>query len=42
MNTLGKAWKIEIERRVEEIRTGKVKPIPGEKVFKIIQERYKQ
>jgi len=33
-------WKIEIERRVEEVRSGKVKTIPGEEVFARIRERY--
>ena len=32
-------WAIEAERRVEEIRNGKVKTIPGEEVFKEIRER---
>jgi len=33
-------WKIEAERRVEEVRTGKVKTIPGEQVFAEIKERF--
>lgn len=33
-------WKIEIERRVEEVRSGKVKTIPGEQVFAEIEERF--
>ena len=32
-------WAKEAERRIEEIKGGKVKPIPGEKVFKEIKER---
>ncbi len=32
-------WAEEAERRVEEIKTGKVKTIPGEKVFKEIHKR---
>lgn len=32
-------WEKEAERRIEEIKTGKVKPIPGEEVFKEIKER---
>ena len=32
-------WAKEAERRIEEIKTGKVKPIPGEEVFKEIKER---
>lgn len=33
-------WVREVERRVEEIKTGKVKTIPGEKVFKEIQKQF--
>ena len=32
-------WSIEAERRVEEIKSGKVEPIAGEEVFKEIRER---
>lgn len=32
-------WAIEAEKRVEEIKTGKVKLIPGEVVFREIRER---
>ena len=32
-------WAKEAEERVEEIKTGKVKPIPGEEVFKEIRDR---
>ncbi len=31
------AWAAEIHRRVEELRSGKVKPIPGEKVFEELE-----
>jgi putative addiction module component (TIGR02574 family) len=33
-------WAIEAERRVEEVRSGKVKTIPGEQVFDEIRKRY--
>lgn len=33
-------WAAEAEKRVEDIRTGKVKPIPGEEVFKEIRDKY--
>ncbi len=33
-------WTKEAERRVKEIKTGKVKTIPGDKVFKEIQKKY--
>ncbi len=33
-------WKIEVERRVEEVRSGKVKTIPGEQVFAEIEKRF--
>ncbi len=32
-------WAKEAEKRVEDIRTGKVKTIPGEEVFKKIREK---
>ena len=32
-------WKTEAERRVEEIKNGKIKPIPGEEVFKEIRKK---
>ena len=35
-------WKVEIERRVEEIRSGKVKTIPGEQVFEEIRNRFRR
>ena len=33
-------WAKEAEKRVREIKTGKVKTIPGDKVFKEIHEKY--
>ena len=35
-------WKAEIERRVEEVRSGKVKTIPGEQVFAELEARYRK
>jgi len=32
-------WKTEAEKRVEEIKNSKVKPIPGEEVFKEIRKK---
>ncbi|HDH04134.1 MAG TPA: addiction module protein [Nitrospirae bacterium] len=32
-------WAKEAEKRVEDIRTGKVKTIPGEEVFKRIRKK---
>lgn len=39
LKQIDKLWAQEAERRVEEIRSGKVKTIPGEKVFKKIRDR---
>jgi putative addiction module component (TIGR02574 family) len=36
---IDKLWTIEAEKRDEEIRSSKVKTIPGEKVFKKIRNR---
>jgi putative addiction module component (TIGR02574 family) len=33
-------WVKEAERRVSEIKAGKVKTIPGDEVFKEIQKKY--
>ena len=37
---IDKLWAKEAERRVEEIKSGKVKSVSGEEVFKEIQERF--
>lgn len=33
-------WAKKVEKRVDEIRTGKVKTIPGEEVFRDINKRF--
>lgn len=33
-------WTKEAEKRVDEIKAGKVKPIPGDEVFNEIKERF--
>jgi putative addiction module component (TIGR02574 family) len=33
-------WKVEVERRVEEVRSCKVPTIPGEQVFEGIEKRF--
>lgn len=35
-------WKIEIERRVEEVESGQVKTIPGDEVFAKIRKRHRK
>jgi putative addiction module component (TIGR02574 family) len=35
-------WRIEIERRIDEVESGKVKTIPGDEVFAKIRERHKK
>jgi putative addiction module component (TIGR02574 family) len=37
---IDKLWVKEAERRVTEIKIGKVKTIPGDEVFKEIREKY--
>jgi putative addiction module component (TIGR02574 family) len=32
------AWKVEVDRRIEEIQSGKVKGVPGEEVLARIQK----
>ena len=34
------AWKVEAERRIEEVRSGKVKPIPVAEVFAEIERDF--
>lgn len=34
-------WAKVAERRLTELRSGKVKPVPGDKVFAKIRERFK-
>lgn len=33
------AWKVEVERRIDEVESGKVELIPGEEVFARIRAR---
>jgi putative addiction module component (TIGR02574 family) len=33
-------WKIEAQRRVEEVRSGAVVPIPGDEVFEEVRKRF--
>ncbi|CAN5621805.1 hypothetical protein BH24ACI3_BH24ACI3_04650 [soil metagenome] len=33
-------WKIEVERRIDDLESGKATTIPGEQVFANIRERY--
>ncbi len=35
-----RAWADEVRRRVEDLRSGKVRPIPGEDVFKELESLY--
>jgi putative addiction module component (TIGR02574 family) len=38
--TIDRQWIAEAERRLEEVRTGRVKTIPGDKVFAQIRKRF--
>lgn len=33
-------WKVEVERRIDEVESGKVETIPGSEVFAKIRERF--
>jgi len=37
---IDRQWIAEAERRLEEVRTGRVKTIPGEEVFAQIRKRF--
>ena len=39
---IDRAWAEEAERRVDQIDRGKVKLIPGEKVFERIRQKYQR
>jgi len=39
---MDKAWVEAASRRLSELRSGKVKPVPGEQVFERIKERFKR
>ncbi len=39
---IDKLWAKEAERRVNEIKTGKVKTIPGDEVFKEIRKKLRK
>lgn len=39
---IDKAWAAESERRIDEIESGKVQTIPGERVFQEIRKRIKK
>lgn len=41
-NEIDRAWAEEAERRVDQIDRGKVKLIPGEKVFERIRQKYRR
>ena len=38
--SVDEAWAVEIQRRLEEIRSGKVQTIPGEQVMAELRRRY--
>jgi len=37
---IDKKWAAVAKRRLEELRSGKVKPIPGDEVFEGVQKRF--
>lgn len=37
---LGDEWEDEIQRRVQDLDSGKVKPIPGDLVFQALEQRF--
>jgi len=39
---IDKLWAKEAERRIDELDTGTVQPIPGEKVFADIRKKYRR
>ena len=41
-NEIDRAWAAEAERRVDQIDSGKVKLIPGKRVFERIRQKYQR
>jgi len=39
---IDKAWEEEIERRIDDLESGKVEAIPGEQVFAQLKAKYKR
>lgn len=39
-NEWSKVWKIELDRRLEEIRSGKVKTVPADQVMRDLKAKY--
>ena len=39
---IDEAWSAEVERRIDEVESGKVKTIPGEEVFARMRQRYQK
>jgi putative addiction module component (TIGR02574 family) len=39
-NEIDELWKIEVERRIDEVESGKVELIPGDEVFAKIRQRF--
>ncbi|MBN1607244.1 MAG: addiction module protein [Polyangiaceae bacterium] len=37
---LGEAWDDEIQRRIDDIESGRVQPVPGEEVFVRLEQRF--
>jgi putative addiction module component, TIGR02574 family len=37
---IDEAWSYEVERRIDEVESGKVELIPGEELFARMRERY--
>jgi putative addiction module component (TIGR02574 family) len=39
-NEMDEMWKEKVESRIDEVKNGKVQPIPGERIFAKIRERF--
>lgn len=39
---IDKAWEAEVERRIDDVESGKVKLVPGEEVFARMRKRYRK
>ncbi|MBY0526519.1 MAG: addiction module protein [Gemmataceae bacterium] len=40
LRVIEKAWEVEVERRMKDVRSGKTKGIPGEQVLAELRKKY--
>jgi putative addiction module component (TIGR02574 family) len=41
VNDLGEYWETEIKRRIEDVESGRVNPVPADEVFGRLEQRFR-